>query len=351
MADNDSGGNVTDPAPAGSRTGPARILVLLNASAGRGNIEQVRDGIEKGLEETGATFDFVEVSGAVHGRDLTAGARASGYDLVLVAGGDGTLADAAAGLVGRSVPLGIIPAGTGNIIALNLGVPLSPREAARAAFFGTPEPYDVGRTDDGRIFLLGAGAGYDADLIRDADRELKRRFGPLAYIFAMFKNLNVKRSRYVVELDGAERIHVHAKSVLVTNVSRTMGSLPLAPDARVDDGRLDVVIFTFTGFLELLLLFFRALFGVLKHDPRVRFHQARTIRISASRPIPVQVDGEAVERTTPLFVEVLPGALRIMRPPVRPPIDLAQLAEGALRALRDLQARLSEDAADPARKP
>jgi diacylglycerol kinase (ATP) len=350
MADRDPETLSAGAASPRPKSGPARLLVLLNAEAGRGNVDQIREGIEKGLEETGARFDFVELTGNVHGRDLTAGARDAGYDLVLVAGGDGTLADAAAGLVGRSVPLGIIPAGTGNIVAQNLGVPLSPREAARAAFFGTPEPYDVGRTDDGRIFLLGAGAGYDADLIRDADRELKRRFGPLAYIFAMFKNLNVKRSRYVVELDGEERIHVHAKTVLVTNVSRTMGSLPLAPDARVDDGKLDVVIFTFAGFFQLLLLFVKALFGVLKQDPRVRFYQARSIRISTSRPIPVQVDGEAVERTTPLSVEVLPGALRIMRPPVRPPIDLAQLAEGALKALRDLQARLSDDATNGPRR-
>ena len=342
MADHEPAAPKPTPAAPVARTGPARILALLNGEAGRGNVDQVREGITKGLEETGALIDFVEMKAGVHARDLTKGAQAAGYDLVLVAGGDGTVADAAAGLMERSVPLGIIPAGTGNIVALNLGIPVAPKDAARAAFFGTAELYDVGRIDDGTICLLGAGAGYDADLIRDADRELKRRFGPLAYIFAMFKNLRVKRARYVVELDDGERVHVLAKTVIVTNVPRTMGSLPLAPDALVDDGRLDVVIFTFVGFFQLFALFLKGLVGLLKQDPRVRFYQARTIRISASRPIPVQVDGDAVERTTPFSVEVVPGALRIMRPPAKPPSDFAQLAESALKALRDLQGRKPE---------
>ncbi|TPW14578.1 MAG: diacylglycerol kinase catalytic subunit [bacterium] len=279
-------------------------------------------------------MDFVEVGGDVHGRDLTAKAATEGYGLILVAGGDGTLADAARGVVGQPIPLGVIPAGTGNIVAINLGIPMTPRDAARAAIEGTPEPYDVGRLDDGRIFILSAGAGYDADLIRDADRELKRRFGPLAYLFAMFKNLGVKRARYTIELDGKEKVHVLAKSVLVTNVGRTMGSLPLAPDARVDDGLLDIVVFTFTTFPGLLVTFLKALFGGLKQDPTVRFYQAKRVRLHASRPMPVQVDGELIERSMPIAIEVVPGAIRIMRPPTRPPLDLAGFAESAIKAIQ-----------------
>jgi diacylglycerol kinase family enzyme len=204
-------------------------------------------------------------------------------------------------------------------------------------------PFDVGRISDGSIFLLAAGAGYDADLIRDADRELKRRFGPLAYLFAMIRNLRVRRARFMVELDGERKLHFHAKTVLVCNVGRTMGSLPLAPDARVDDGCLDVVVFTFAGFGQLLLLFVRAILGGLKHDPRVRFLRARKVRLTASRPMPVQVDGEFVGMTTPLEVSVIPGGIRIVRPP-KPGIDLAGLAENALRAIREFPARLADEA-------
>lgn len=332
--------SVTTPTPEGplppawAGPGPFRVLALLNADAGRGDIDRIRDGILKGLEGSAALVDFVEVGGAIRGRDLTARAETDGYALVLVAGGDGTVADAAHGLVGQAIPLGVIPAGTGNIVAINLGIPMAPREAARAAIEGTPEPYDVGRLDDGSIFILSAGAGYDADLIRDADRELKRRFGPLAYLFAMFKNLGVKRARYILELDGREKVHVLAKTVLVTNVGRTMGALPLAPDARVDDGLLDVIVFTFVTLPELVVLFVRALFGGLKQDPHVCFYQAKTVRLHASRPMPVQVDGELIARTTPFSIEVVPGALRIMRPPIRPPLDLALLAESALKAIQ-----------------
>ncbi len=325
---------------------PIRILALINPSAGRGATEKTREGILAGVADSGDTVDFVELEPGVNGSDLTRKAAADGYGLILVAGGDGTLAMAASGLVGSGVPLGIIPTGTANIVAMNLGVPASVKLATRAALTGTPAPYDVGRTSGGRIFLLAAGAGYDADLIRDADRELKRRFGPLAYIFAMFKNLGVKRARFTVELDGSRRLHFHAKTILVCNVGRTMGALPLAPDAKVDDGQLDVVVFAFTGFWHLLLLFFAAIFGGLKQDPRVKFFRAREVRITASRPMPLQVDGEFIDRTTPIEMSVVPGGITILRPP-RPAVDLAEFAESALKAIREFPARLAEESRAP----
>jgi len=319
-----------------------RILAIVNPEAGRGDAERIRDGITAGAEGAGVTVDFVELEPGAQARTLTRDAAAQGYRLVLVAGGDGTVAEAAAGLVGTGVPIGIIPTGTANIVAMNLGIPASPKLATRAALVGTRAPYDVGRTSDGRIFLLAAGAGYDADLIRDADRELKRRFGPLAYILAMFKNLRVRRARFTVELDGSQRIHVHAKTILVCNVGRTMGALPLAPDARVDDGQLDVVVVTFAGFGQLLLLFFRAILGGLKQDPRVKFYTAKSVRITASRPMPLQVDGEFIDQTTPVEMTVVPGGIQVMRPP-KPAMDLAGLAENALRALREFPARVAEE--------
>ena len=199
--------------------------------------------------------------------------------------------------------------------------------------------------DDGRIFLLAAGAGYDADLIRDADRELKRRFGPVAYVIAMFKNLRVRRARFTVELDDGARIHLHAKTVLVCNVGRTMGSLPLVPDAEVDDGKLDVVVFRFNDFPQLLVLFVKAVFRRLKGDPGVQFFKSTRVRIVASRPMPVQVDGEFIDRTTPIEMTVLPGAIQIMRPLTKPVLDLAGFAESAIKAIKEIPSRLVEEPA------
>jgi diacylglycerol kinase family enzyme len=128
-----------------------------------------------------------------------------------VAGGDGTLAEAAAGLVGSALPMAIIPAGTGNILATNLNVPFGIKEATLAALQGTAAPFDVGRLDDGRIFLLAAGAGYDADLIRDADRELKR---------------------------GLHRLHVPQPAGEARSLQRGAGRLAADPDQRPDRARL-----------------------------------------------------------------------------------------------------------------
>ena len=320
-----------------------RVLVLVNPDAGKGQAEKIREAILSGLEGITDDVTFVEVGPERQARDCTAAARRDGYDIVLVAGGDGTLAEAASGLVGDTMPIGIIPTGTANIVATYLSVPSSAKEAARAALLGTAAPYDVGRMDDGKIFLLAAGAGYDADLIRDADRELKKRFGPLAYIIAMFMNLRVRRARFTVELDDGVKVHLHAKTVLVCNVGRTMGSLPLVPDALVDDGRLDVVVFRFTNFGQLLVLFVKAIFRRLKGDTHVQFYKSKFIRITAGRPMPVQVDGEFIDRKTPIEMTVIPGALRIMRPATKPVLDVAGFAESAIKALKEIPARLAEE--------
>lgn len=313
-----------------------RVLALINPLAGRFPAARLREMMLEGVAGTPTELTFVELQPEERARDFTARAAIDGYQMVLVAGGDGTLAEAAAGLLGTDIPLGVIPAGTGNIVATNLGVPLGIKEATQAALLGTPRAYDVGRLDDGRVFLLAAGAGYDADLIRDADRELKRRFGPLAYILAIFKNLRARHARFTVELDGWQRVRLNAKTVLVCNVGRTMGSLPLAPEATTDDGWLDVVVFRFRNFFVLFLLFLKAIFGGLKNDPRVQFFRARRVRILASRPMPVQVDGDFIDRTTPIEITILPGALRVMHPAARPALDLGRLTEDALKTLQNL---------------
>lgn len=313
-----------------------RLLVLINPHAGRYPAARLRELMLEGAAGTSAELTFVELEPSERARDFTARAALDGYAAVLVAGGDGTLAEAAAGLIGTEIPLGVIPAGTGNIVATNLGVPFGIREATQAALFGTSRPYDVGRLDDGRIFLLAAGAGYDADLIRDADRELKRRFGPLAYILSIFKNWRARHARFTVELDGWQRVRLNAKTVLVCNVGRTLGSLPLAPEARTDDGWLDVVVFRFRNFFVLFLLFLKAIVGGLKNDPRVQAFRARRVRILASRPMPVQVDGDFIDRTTPIEITVLPGALRVLHPAPRPAIDLGRITEDALKTIQTL---------------
>lgn len=334
-------GHADSPEPGAAEAAPParasrRVLALINPNAGRFEPHRLMEWITEGAEELDADITFVVIEPGERMRDFTARAALDGYELVLVAGGDGTLAEAAAGLVGSALPMAIIPAGTGNILATNLNVPFGIKEATMAALQGAAAPFDVGRLDDGRIFLLAAGAGYDADLIRDADRELKRWLGPVAYIVSMFRNLRAKHGRFNVELDGWQRIRINARTVLVCNAGRTLGSIPLAPDADLGDGWLDLVIFRFRNPLALFGIFLTAIFRGLKKDPRVQFFRARRIRIQASRPMPVQVDGDFIDRTTPIEMTILPGALQVVRPPHAPPFDLSRLTEDALKALRQV---------------
>jgi hypothetical protein len=130
-----------------------------------------------------------------------------------------------------------------------------------------------------------------------------------------------------------------------------MGSLPLVPDALVDDGELDVVVFRFSNFPQLLVLFVKAVFRQLKGDTHVQFFKSKHVRISAGRPMPVQVDGEFIDRTTPIEMTVIPGAIRIMRPQTKPILDVAGFAESAIKAIKEIPARLAEEpkpAAEPA---
>ena len=174
-----------------------------------------------------------------------------GVDLVIAAGGDGTVRAVAAGLRGSGVPLGIVPQGTGNLLARNLGVPLTDlRASVRVALTGGDKPIDVGIAEltraggaaSAHTFLVMAGIGIDAAMIANTNPQLKKRVGWLAYIDGGLRSLNSRKFQIHYRMQGHQRHSAHVNSILAGNCGVLPGNMELMPDASLDDGELDIAL-------------------------------------------------------------------------------------------------------------
>lgn len=240
-------------------------------------------------------------------------AVAQGYPAVLACGGDGTVNEVIQALVGTPVALGLLPCGTANVFAHEVNIPLGPLAAAKALLGAIPRRLDVGRAN-GRYFLLFAGVGFDAAVVRwvEAHPKTKRAFGPLAFIGAgLGIGLSYRPTAIRLTLDG-QLIQRDAALILVCNVRR-YGLVTMAPQARPDDGLLEVFVFSGRGLGQRVRQFRAVLRGQTGSAPGVESYQARALHIAADHPLPIQVDGEPAG-TTPLQCTVLPRAVTVLIP-------------------------------------
>lgn len=228
-----------------------------------------------------------------------AAARAR-VDLVLASGGDGTITACATGLAGTDVPLAIIPAGTGNLLARNLGLPMDLEKAIHTALTGTDQQFDVG-VANGRLFVAMAGLGLDAKMLSSTSESAKRRYGWLAYGMSALRHLRDRPVRLSITADGGPPVRRRATGIIVGNVGWLQGGLPLLPDAEPDDGRLDLVVLPARGWAGWLA------FGLHLLTRRKTDQVFRTtfadLRVDADREHMWEVDGE-VGRTRSLVVAV-----------------------------------------------
>ncbi len=234
-------------------------------------------------------------------------------DVVVAVGGDGTVADVATGLRGTGIPLAIVPGGSTNITARELGIPTDPRSAA-ALIFGRHRlaALDVGRCGD-RSFLHMAGAGLDSRFFERTDPALKRRVGWLAYLPAAALALRTPPSRFTIDVDGWT-MTVVSHLVLVANGGSIINPrLRLLPAIRSDDGWLDVLIFTATGRRPIARTLGRLASRTLRRSPFIVSIRARRVALDADPALAVQLDGDVVSRT-PVTFEIEPAALDVIAP-------------------------------------
>ena len=301
---------------------PTHALLIVNPVAGQGRSRLARAALEETFAPLLGGVCVTEKPGQA--REAARSARVGGYDGVLVAGGDGTVNEAASGLLaaeGPSLPLGIIPLGTQNVLVQELGLPTGDLVATRQIFqAGRTRVIDVGQVcgpalaSETRVFLLMAGFGFDAAVVGDTLRPVKNLLGSAAYALATVGTLAKYQSTQVtLTLDGQE-IRTRAYLVVVANAaSYAYGQIKMAPHAALDDGWLDVCVFERApldrvGFASQLL---SVLARRHLHDPRVRYYRAKTIALTSDPPISGQLDGDSLGET-PVTLTLLPRALPVL---------------------------------------
>lgn len=250
-----------------------------------------------------------------------------GADVVLACGGDGTVRAVAQALAGTGIAMGLVPQGTGNLLAKTLGTPLDLAAAVRVALTGDDRPIDVGRirvdgADEERAFLVMAGTGFDAAIMENTPEGLKSRVGPAAYVVSGLRGLRGRRTRVTLTFDDGEPVRRRTRTVLVGNSGTLLGGLVLMPEAQIDDGHLDIVNISPSGFAGWVAVALRVASRKRRGHQRVEHWQARTIVIEADEPQPSQIDGDPIGEASELRMRIEAGALVVRV------ADLAGPAEG-----------------------
>lgn len=289
-----------------------KIFVVLNPVAGRAQPKDVRKVLERHFKGQDWQLEVYETSGDESIGEVVRRAVAEGAERVFAAGGDGTISAVADGLVGTKIPLGIIPAGTGNVLAQELDIPQDIDKACRLlAETAVTRELDALEVD-GRYYILSIGTGLDAMTIEQTGREEKRRFGRLAYAASVVKVLvGVQPHRFELTIDGQKK-HVRAADVLVTNIGTLIKPIRWGRHILPDDGKIDICIVRAQNLIDILLVIWDMLWpGPPREDRNLRFLIAReSVHISARQPLSVQGDGELLGKT-PVEAAVVVGAVKV----------------------------------------
>ncbi len=295
----------------------ARVLLIFNPVAARTDPEVVSK-VSRVFTKEGWDLDVAGTNRPGHAGDLARMGVEDGVDLVAVYGGDGTTMQAIGGIVGSEVPVGLIPGGTGNLLAGNLRLPRDPATAAKVAMRGTPRRIDLGlMACRGRdtYFAVAAGTGVDAELMAVTTGASKRRWGMGAYV-ARAWDLVVRRLKVVhhrITLDG-ETLEADAATVIVANCGLIIPPiLRLKHDILFDDGLLDVVVLNAKNVAEGMDVMIRIITGLGHGGERVLFLRGKSVTVETEGPRPVQLDGEPCG-DTPFTARIVPSAISIVVP-------------------------------------
>lgn len=240
--------------------------------------------------------------------------RGSDYDAVFTLGGDGTVMEVVQGLLGNATPVGVLPGGTGNLVARALGIPLSVPRAVQTLVRGETRAIDLGALGGGRVFAFAAGIGIDASMVADTSPRAKRRYGVLAYIAtAVRATLALERFTLDVTVDG-ESHRYRATSAMVANFGSVLGGMiRLGPGIQENDGMLDLCVFSPASARDAFRVGWRLLRHDFRSDPAMHFHRGRTLLLRTEPARAVQADGELLAGST-LDVTVAPLAARMLVP-------------------------------------
>jgi YegS/Rv2252/BmrU family lipid kinase len=236
-----------------------------------------------------------------------------GAEVLFVWGGDGTVQRCIDALAGTEAVLAILPAGTANLLAANLGVPDDLTGAVRAGLHGERRVLDTGSVN-GEHFAVMAGAGFDARMIKDADRGMKDRIGRAAYVYAGVRNLSARRAKAAITVDGSRFFQGRVSCVLVANVGKVLGGVEAFSGAQPDDGLLELGVVTAGNPVEWARTLGRVALGRSEKSPFVEVTRGKRFQIQFDRPFPYELDGGARPPVTKIRIKVHPASIKVCVP-------------------------------------
>ena len=287
-----------------------RVLLIVNPGSRRG--ARTRAQAQAAFVRRGVSCDLILTERPGHAAEV-ADQRGRDYDAVFTLGGDGTVMEVIGTLASSTIPIGVLPGGTGNLIARVLGIPLKVEAAVDALLDGDEARIDLGSIG-GHRFAFAAGVGIDAKMVETTPAALKGRFGVLAYFWTGARAA-LRQERFVVRATVDGVLHERtATMVMVANFGAVFRDLiTLGPGIRQDDGLLDLCVFSPKGLRDSIRITWRLLRKDFRTDPCMLYTAGQRIRIETDPSRPVQADGDLVGMT-PFDVVVEPLAAHVLVP-------------------------------------
>jgi diacylglycerol kinase family enzyme len=296
--------------------------------------DQLRRIVEQGLARAGWPAPrWYETTPEDPGRGQAKKAVAEGAELVFACGGDGTVTAVVTALAGSDVALAVLPAGTGNLLAANLGLGNDPATGLEVALEGGRRRIDVGAIDD-RCFVVMAGMGFDAQMLEDTSEKAKKRIGWLAYVGGAAKHLLDRPMRARIRLDGGPPMPRRPAAVIVGNVGRLQGGVRLLSKAEPDDGKFDVAILSPTNLAHWAALAW-AVVSRRERVPLMETYTASRVEIYSNRAQARQLDGDTIAPGKVMKIHVRSRALLLCVPQPDADPDLAYDAGAVARRARE----------------
>jgi YegS/Rv2252/BmrU family lipid kinase len=295
-----------------NQTKLAKAVIIFNPKSGKQDpmSEQLIKNIAKNIGWQGT---FIKTTTNNNASMITAQAIRKGIDHIVVCGGDGTVREVLGQIRKHSVTVGIVPLGTGNILAKNLSLPLNINHAVYIAFNGKIKKIDIGEAN-GNIFVLIAAMGLDLDAI-SANSEIKSKLGTTAYVLEALKNISKKAEKYELVIDSKSEITVRAKSIMVANIGTTEAGIKIVPGADPQSGDLKIGIVKANTLSSWITLIFNALKGEIHKSPNFNLLQGQKIEITpVSGPKPYECDGDVFPPVSKLNIKIYPHAVSVLTP-------------------------------------
>lgn len=287
--------------------------IILNPASGQGDPRR-RKVIAQAAKQAGWSGTIIETTPDRLANFAVAQEFERGQRHFVICGGDGTVTESLEVLVNQDATIGIVPLGTGNLLAKNLHLPLEVHAAMGIALHGQPVKIDIGQANH-LFFAVMAGIGLDAEIMQQTNRQLKNKFGQLAYYWSAFKNMHSAPVKYQIEVDG-RAFRTTARTVLVANFGKITGNLEAVLHTSHDDGVLNIGIIRARTILQFLDLVSAAIKGNINHSRQFKLLHGQNITITPiGQPQPFQCDGNDYPPTQQLAITIHPESVSIMTQP------------------------------------